>query len=78
MSRLTRPKTTWINGDTLHVEAPGCIVNIHVGLATSEGSDVTAISIQCDQYAGEAKWTLPDYGDAKHLNVRAVKGDHSR
>lgn len=60
---------------TLHIEAPGCIINVHIGLFTSDGQAVTAITIQCDQYAGEPIWTLPDYGNAATLNVRAVRED---
>jgi len=57
----------------LHIEAPGCIINIHTGLRTSDGQRATAITVQCDQYAGEPKWTLPDLGGAKHFNVRVVE-----
>lgn len=42
---------------TLHVEAPGCIVNIHFGLHDREGRSVTNISITPDQYSGEQQWT---------------------
>lgn len=73
MARIKKPTVTWINGDTLHVEAPGCVVNVRLGLHNSEGQDVTAITVQCDQYAGEPAWSLPDYGDAKHLNARVVR-----
>lgn len=68
-----RITTRKLNDGTLHIEAPGCVINIHPGLHNTKGQEVTAITIQCDQYAGESKWTLPDYEDSKHLNVRAVK-----
>lgn len=41
----------------LHVEAEGCIVNIHVGLQDSEGRAVTAVEIIPDEYSGE-EWDL--------------------
>lgn len=62
-----------IRGDGItHIEAPGCIVNIHTGLTNRTGQSVTAISIVCDQYAGEPKWTLPDLNDTKSFNVRVM------
>lgn len=72
-----KPSTKWLNGNTLHIEAPGCVINVHVGLHNRDGQDVTSVTIQCDQYAGEPKWTLPDYNDAKHLNVRVLRGEVS-
>ena len=59
---MKRPKAKWLNGNTLHIEAPGCIVNIRVGLRNLDGQEVTAVSVKCDQYAGEPKWSLPDHG----------------
>jgi hypothetical protein len=61
------------NGQLIHIEAPGCIVNIRLGLSTVAGQEVTAITIQCDNYAGEAAWTMPDFENARHLHVRVVK-----
>ena len=54
----------------LHIEAPGCIINIHVGLVDMDGRKVTSVSIKCDQYAGEPRWLLPDFNFAEALNVR--------
>ena len=34
----------------LHIEAPGCIVNISAGLTDGEGNEVTTVQIQCDDY----------------------------
>lgn len=42
---------------TLHIEAPGCIVNIHFGLTDMDGHRVTNVSITADRYAGEQQWT---------------------
>ena len=57
-------------GKLLHVEAPGCIVNIRTGLTDSEGRSVTSVSILCDQYPGEPAWTMPDFQGGKTLHVR--------
>lgn len=57
----------------LHIEAPGCIVNIVKGLRDSEGREVTRVDIKCDQYAGSPKATLPDFDNADFLGVRVVR-----
>lgn len=56
----------------LHIEAPGCIINIQVGLRDSAGRPVTSIQIKCDEYAGDPNCYLPDFDDAKSLNVRVL------
>ena len=42
---------------SLHIEAPGCIVNIRLGLRDLSGRRVTSIEIIPDQQIGE-EWTL--------------------
>jgi hypothetical protein len=42
----------------LHVEAEGCIVNIHIGLRDDSGHPVTRVDVLCDQYAGEPRWSV--------------------
>lgn len=46
----------------LHIEAPGCIINVHVGLHDSDGRAVTSISVSPngDRYSGEPEWWLAD------------------
>ncbi len=67
--------TAATRGDRItHIEAPGCIVNIHTGLYDTQGCAVTSVEILCDQYAGEPKWSLPDFGDRTCMNVRVVEG----
>jgi hypothetical protein len=46
----------------IHVEAPGCIVNVRYGLEDAQGRAVTSVSITPDAYAGEPKWmvVVPD------------------
>jgi hypothetical protein len=57
----------------LHIEAPGCIVNIRVGLSDSNGNAITSVEVKCDEYAGEPHVYLPDFDNAKALNVRVLK-----
>lgn len=63
---------------TLHIEAPGCIVNIRFGLTDTEGREVTNISITADQYAGEPKWqaiadTRYSSEPSRGIGVRVVR-----
>ena len=58
-----------------HIEAPGCVINIHAGLTNRQGQVVTAITIRCDQHVGEPVWVLPDFNDVKYLNVRVMRED---
>lgn len=43
----------------LHIEVPGAIINITVGLTTPEGHPCTAVNIIADNFSGE-EWHLPD------------------
>lgn len=52
----------------LHIEAPGCIVNITHGLRDSDGREVTSVEILCD-----ADFKLPDHNDRTGVNVRVVR-----
>lgn len=57
----------------LHIEADGCIINVHVGLHDATGKPVTTVTIICDNYAGEGAWTMPDLDHSQHANVRIVQ-----
>ena len=60
----------------LHIEVPGCIVNIRPGLTGAGMREVTSIEIICDQYAGERHWYMPDLnGDnpPRATNIRVVR-----
>jgi hypothetical protein len=66
-------------GKLVHLEAPGCIVNIRVGLHDAEGREVTAIEIIPDgplapfgKFSGAA-WRIVDRPDAVAVNVRVRK-----
>jgi hypothetical protein len=50
----------------LHIEAPGCIINIRVGLTDTDGRKVTNVSIEADgdRYVGDPEWWI-DAGDGK-------------
>ena len=59
--------------DTLHIEVPGCIVNIDTGLHDAEGNTITRISIRADQYVDE-EWHLPDFEDLQYIGIRVKEG----
>ncbi len=61
-------------GKLVHLEAPGCIVNVRVGLQDSEGREVTAIEIIPDgtRFAGET-WRIVGEPRAAVVNVRVRK-----
>ena len=46
--------------EMLHVEAPGCIINIRVDLTDEDGRAVTRVDVMADgdRYAGDPKWWL--------------------
>lgn len=50
----------------LHIEAPGCIVNIRHALRDTEGREVTSVQINADQ-TQESSWTLPDMFDLRDV-----------
>jgi hypothetical protein len=54
------------SGNLLHIEVPGAIVNIRIGLHTNEGNEVTSIQVIADQYAGDY-WRIAD--GAAHTRV---------
>ena len=57
----------------LHVEAPGCIVNIQKGLLDAiNNRKVTTVTIIADAYSGE-EWNLPDFG-GQRIHVRVAEG----
>lgn len=62
----------------LHIEAPGCIINIRVGLTDHEGRSVTAISIEADgdRYAGDPEWWIEGDRGSKGIGVRVVRSNN--
>lgn len=62
---------------TLHVEAPGCIVNIHFGLTNEAGHAVTNISVTADDYVGGPSWYIegPTGLQEHHNSIRVIEKD---
>lgn len=58
-----------------HIEAPGCIVNIHPSLADSDGRKVTRIDISADgdRYAGDPQWWVDAEAGNRGIGVRIVQ-----
>ena len=59
----------------LHIEAPGCIVNITKNLHDREGRQVTRVDVRADQYAGDTPWVLPETGSGDFIGVRVVENN---
>lgn len=57
----------------LHVEAPGCIINIRTGLSDHAGREVTAIEILSDDQDRGGEWCFADGPMYRSMNVRLVK-----
>lgn len=69
--RLTR------KSPLLHIEAPGCIINIQTGLSDRDGNEAVNVSISADgkRYAGNPQWWIDGEAERAHLGVRVVKTD---
>jgi len=59
--------------ELLHIEAPGCIINIRVQLADVDGREVTAIEVLPDSTA----WIFADAPKARAMNIRVRKENPS-
>ena len=61
----------------LHAEAPGCIVNITVGLSDRGGHRVTSIEILADggRYSGETPWWVEGLKGSDCRNFRVIEGE---
>ena len=51
----------------LHIEAPGCIINIRPYLTTMDGKAVTSIEVIPDK---KEAGVFPDYPERKGMNIR--------
>jgi hypothetical protein len=60
----------------LHIEAPGCIINIRVGLKDRTDRAVTSISISADgtRYAGQTPWWVEGEQGKDGIAVRVIEG----
>ena len=61
------------NGDILHIETEGCVVNIHINLYDSNGKRTTRIDIIPDNCASD-KWTMEE-GSRGNLIKKVVNYD---
>ncbi len=59
----------------LHIEAPGCIVNIDPGLCDSEGRKVCNVSVSADgdRYKGDAQWWVDGEAGNRGVGLRIVQ-----
>lgn len=59
----------------LHIEAPGCIINIRVGLADRNGRRVTHVSVVTDgdRYVGEPPWWIEGRYGLRAQDMRVVQ-----
>lgn len=64
----------------LHIEAPGCIINIDPDLTDSEGRSVVNVSVQADgnRYAGEPEWWLDGQRGNAGIGVCIIQMPHTR
>lgn len=46
--------------DILHVEAPGCVINVRKNLRDTQGREVTRVDIKADEFSGEAPVSCQD------------------
>ena len=58
---------------TLHIEAPGCIVNITKNLHDSESRQVTRVDVKADQFSGDTQWVLPEFGNRAFVGIRVME-----
>jgi len=58
MSRLRTIRATK-NDQVLHIEAPGCTVNVYLGLRDESGASVTTVEVLPDRKPGA--WELAGY-----------------
>lgn len=59
----------------LHIEAPGCIVNIDPGLTDSAGHMVCRVDIDAngDRYKGDAQWWIEGEAGNRYMSARMVQ-----
>jgi hypothetical protein len=59
----------------LHIEAPGCIVNINPGLTDSNGHVVCRVDVNADgaRYKGDAQWWIEGEAGNDGISARIVQ-----
>ena len=63
----------------LHVEAPGCIINIRTGLSCPDG-EVTRIDVLADgdRYGNNPQWWIEGQAHHSGMGMRVIKTDTPR
>ncbi len=72
-----RPTTIWKpTQNLLHIECPGCIVNIYVDLADDDGNPVTSVIVEANgqRYAGQPEWWIEGERGKNTFATRVVRG----
>lgn len=61
--------------EILHIEAPGCMVNIQHGLHDAEGREVTRVEVIADgaRYSSESPWWVEGKPGADGMALRIVR-----
>jgi hypothetical protein len=59
----------------LHIEAPGCIVNIDPGLTDSDGRMVCRVDVNADgdRYKGDAQWWVEGEAGNRGVGLRVIQ-----
>ena len=59
----------------LHIEAPGCIVNIDPGLTDSNGRLVCRVDVNADgdRYKGDAQWWIEGEAGNRGVGLRIIQ-----
>ena len=58
---------------TLHIEAPGCIINITPRMTNTEGQPVTSIEVIPDRDRFGEKWEMASIFPRSGVNVRVIQ-----
>lgn len=61
----------------LHIEAPGCIVNITPGLTDVNGRMICRVDVNAngDRYAGDPQWWVEGEAGNRGLGLRVIQTD---
>lgn len=75
MQRPPRNVSLTRKSGLLHIEAPGCIVNIDPQLTDSEGRHVVHVSVAADgnRYAGEPEWWVDGLRGNDGVGLRIIQ-----
>lgn len=59
----------------LHIEAPGCIVNVQIGLTDRNGRSVTRVDVYADgdRFSGEPQWWVEGKRGKHGLACRIIR-----